>query len=206
MANNGVPLPQESSINTPKKRKLVTDDLICRLRGAIDNWKSTDQQYSSTWITNGALRDFIERNVEIQNITRQANNTIGYTASVNCNAVIKVAKLGKITKAAVGGGAVGAALGAVGGGGTGAGVGALIGIIGGPIGVAIGAGIGAGVGATTGGVGGAVPGAGAGGYFAYKFGDKIDVKIITLKEHFNGTFVEHNQRITFSCQFTPKSD
>ena len=200
MANNGV--PQQSSMNlTPKRRKQVINDLIFKLHGAIDNLRSTEEQYSSAWITSGALRKFIESNVTIESITRQANNTLSYTVSVNSNAVIKVANLGKITKAAVRGGAKGAAMGAVGGGGTGAGVGALIGITGGPIGVAIGAGIGAGAGAAIGGVGGVLPGAGLGGYLAYKFGDKFDVQIITLKDHFNGTFVEDNQRITFSCQF-----
>ena len=196
MANNGA----------PRRRQQAIDDFICKLHGAIDNWKSTEQQYSSAWITKGALKEFIESNVTIQIIPRQANNTPSYTASVNSNAVIKVAKLGKMAKAAVGGGAGGAAMGVVGGGGAGAGVGALIGIIGGPIGVAIGAGIGTGVGAAIGGVGGVVPGAGLGGYLAYIFGDKIDVQISTLNEHFNGTFVQRNQRITITCQFTRISD
>ena len=62
-----------------------------------------------------------------------------YTVSALPTAIITVMGVGRLTKAAAGGGAGGAAVGAVGGAGAGAGVGAKIG---GPIGVAIGAGIG----------------------------------------------------------------
>ena len=190
-------------------RKQASEDFMSRIYGALENWHAAQQggDEKRVWITKRAIRAFIERNIDFEDITRDDKMEVSYTASMNSKAVIKVARLGAVGRASVGGGAGGAALGVVSGGGAGAGVGALIGIIGGPIGVAIGAGIGAGVGAATGGVAAIVPGAGAGGLLAYKFAKKVDVKIISLKDHFNAQkFIEQSQRIKITCQFLPQED
>ena len=168
-----------------RRIRQAEEDLTNRIIGAIEALQAEqghENQRGVMFVTRGAVERFIRNHTRIEIMPRhQGQNR--YKAIVNRNAVIRVAILGKIAKAAAGGGAAGASLGAVSGGGAGAGIGALIGIIGGPIGVAIGAGIGAGAGAAVGGAAGVAPGAGVGGYLAYKFGEKIDVQIETIHKY-----------------------
>ena len=192
-----------NSESRPLSLQQAIADFHKRIIGAFNSWLAQQRKDVTMILTNQAVKKFIERNVVI-NIVEQRDNSITYTATININAVLMVAKLGTLGKSAAGGGVAGASIGAVGGGGAGAGIGALIGIIGGPIGVGIGAGIGAGAGAAVGGAAGAVPGAGAGTYIAYKTAKKIPVQLVRdLQQYINGEVTTNDHQIIITCTFTP---
>ena len=157
--------------------KAAKEDHKGRLRGALDSWITTQEQQNGQerklFITDGAIENFIERNV-VFSIEQNRDNSVTYSAKMNDKAVLLVAKSGNIGKGAVGGGAGGA----VGGG---AGLVSCSQLLRGWL---------------------HETSAGLGALIAYAKADKIPVQIQSLKDHINGKVEATPPQIIVTCTFT----